>query len=156
MRLVLWGSIALVVVACGPGEFTDAARREVAADVDSATRAFEAAQRARDPDRTAAFLAPEFYMYNDGVRADYESVAAGIRQSLPQFRHVEPGFKDVETIVLSPDAAVTSLTFHDSIITASGDLLQLRGPTTLVWQRRGPDWRIVYADADHYPDTLPE
>jgi predicted enzyme related to lactoylglutathione lyase len=29
------------------------------------------------------------------------------------------------------------------------------GPTTLVWERRGDDWLIVYADADHYPVPRP-
>jgi ketosteroid isomerase-like protein len=154
MRFASAGSLGLLwLAACGGSGFSDTERSRVTASVDSATRAFEAAQRARDADLTAAFFAPEFYMYNDGQRADYESVVTGMRQSLPQFRHVEPGFQDVNVMALAPDAAVASLTFHDSIITATGELLQLRGPTTLVWQQRGPDWRIVYAHSDHYPDT---
>ena len=65
-------------------------------------------------------------------------------------RHFEPGFADVEVGVLGPNAAFVSFTFNDSIVMASGETLRFTGPTTLVWERRGSDWLIVYADADHY------
>jgi ketosteroid isomerase-like protein len=151
VRLRKVAALALLA-ACGPGHRTvsDAERRDVAAAVDSATRAFEAAERARDAEGVVAHLAPEFYMYVDGVRAGYDSVVAGIRRGLPTYKHFEPGFDDVEVIVLGRDAAVASFTFHDSIVTASGETQRLRGPTTLVWVRRDGDWRIAYADADHY------
>ncbi len=138
--------------ACGSGDRTlgDAERRAVAASVDSATRAFEAAERALDAERVIAHLQSDFYMYVDGARSGYDSVVASIRRGLPTFRHFEPGFDNVEVIVLGLDAAVASFTFHDSIVTASGETQRFRGPTTLVWQRRGAHWRITYADADHY------
>jgi ketosteroid isomerase-like protein len=145
-------ALLLLLTACTAADrsLSDAARRDVAAQVDSATRAFEAAERARDPERVIAHLAPEFYMYNDGARAGYDAVATNIRRGLPTFWHFEPGFIDIEVIVLGHDAAVTSFTFHDSIVTDTGETLRFRGPTTLVWERRAGDWRIVYADADHY------
>lgn len=128
----------------------DAERAAIAASVDSATRAFEEAERARDAERVVAHLAPEFYMYNDGVRADYASAVASIRRSLGSFRHFEPGFENLEVRVLGSHGAVVSFTFQDSIIDNTGQLLRFRGPTTLVWERRGSDWLITYADADHY------
>ena len=70
-------------------------------------------------------------------------------------QHFEPGFAEVEVRVLGHDAALVSLTFRDSIITASGDLLQFQGPTTLIWERLEGQWRLVYADADHYPVSPP-
>lgn len=116
------------VGACGDasGALTDAERQAIAASVDSATRAFEAAQRARDVERVIAHLAPEFYMYNDGVRADYASAVASIRRSLGSFRHFEPGFENLEVRVLGSHGAVVSFTFQDSIIDNTGQLLRFR------------------------------
>ena len=70
-------------------------------------------------------------------------------------RSFEPGFADLEVMVLGPDAAAVSFTFHDVIVTAENDTLLSQGPTTLVWVRRGADWLIRFADADHYPASLP-
>lgn len=147
----------VLVGACqsGGAPLSNAERQTIAASVDSATRAFESAERALDAERVIAHLAPDFYMYTDGVRSDYDSVVASIRRTLGTFQHFEPGFADVEVIVLGRDGAVVSFTFRDSITAASGETLQFRGPTTLVWQRRGNDWLITYADADHYLDSLP-
>lgn len=149
--------LAAVLVACQPAStsLSDTERLAIAASIDSATRSFEAAERARDPERVIAHLAPEFHMYVDGARSGYDSVAASIRATMTSFRDFEPGFESVEVIVLGHDAAVVSLTFRDSITTASGETLQFRGPTTLVWERHGADWLIVYADADHYPVSAP-
>ena len=151
---------ALSLTACQGREatehvFGEAERRAVEAEVDSATRAFEDAERSRDAERIIAHLAPGFYMYGDGVRAGYDSVAASIRSSMPTFEHFEPGFSDIEVYALGRDAAVVSLTFNDSITTTDGETLRLRGPTTLVWERLGGEWRIIYADADHYPASTP-
>jgi ketosteroid isomerase-like protein len=98
-----------------------------------------------------AHLAPEFYMYGDGIRVEYSDVVAGIRSSFATLRHFEPGWDGLEVIVLGRDGAVATFTFHDSIVDASGEIHQAKGPTTLVWERRGDRWLITYADADHYP-----
>jgi ketosteroid isomerase-like protein len=146
------------LVACNApnGSLPDAERQAIVASVDSATRAFEAAQRARDAEAIVAHLAPDFYMYVDGVRAGYDSTVAGIRRTMPTMRYFEPDWEDVEVLVLGRDAASVSFTFHDLIVTETGDTLRAQGPTTLVWVRMGADWRIRYADADHYPATAPE
>jgi ketosteroid isomerase-like protein len=140
----------LAACSSSPGNRTDNERAGIAAAVDSATRAFEAAQRERNPELAIAHLAPDFYMYLDGRRVGYDSVAATIRRTLPTFRQVEPGFSDVAVTVLSPTAAFVSLVFHDSVTSSSGQLLRSTGPTTLVWERRNGRWLIIYADADHY------
>lgn len=155
MRFVMCGCIvlaAVLVTGCQTTASLSGARRQaIATSIDSATRAFEAAERARDPERVLAHLAPEFYMYVDGVRTDYDAVVAGIRSTIGTFAHFEPGFADLEVLVLGRSAGVASFTFRDSIVTETGDLLLATGPTTLVWERRGVDWLITYADADHYP-----
>lgn len=143
---------AVLVVGCQTtAPLSDADRQGIATSIDSATRAFEAAERARDPERVIAHLAPEFYMYVDGVRTGYDVVVAGIRSTIGTFVHFEPGFADLEVLVLGRSAGLASFTFHDSIVTETGDLLRATGPTSLIWERRGVDWLITYADADHYP-----
>lgn len=153
--------VALAATACAPDTppfdaadpppFDGAARAAVEAAVDSATRAFEAAERARDAEAAVAHLAPDFTIFVDGSRLDYESSAAGMRAMLPTLRHFEPGWVDLRVRALSPTLAISSFTFNDSIVAEDGTLTRATGPTTLVWERRGEDWLIVYGDADHYP-----
>ncbi len=153
-RWVVGCTIVLTAsAACSSGSSTlsEADRTAIAAAVDSATRAFQAAERARDPERAIAHLAPDFSMYIDGVRTSYDAVVESIRATMGTFRHFEPQWNDLIVRVLGPNAAVVSFTFRDSIVTESGDILRSTGPTTLVWERRGTDWLIVFADADHYP-----
>ncbi len=150
-------SIVVLLLALGACQephdaaLSDDDRSAVVATVDSATRAFEEAERSQDAEQVVAHLAPDFYMYANGERLGYDSVVAGIRRTLGSFEHWEPGFANIEVRVLGPDAALVSMTFRDSITTASGETVRARGPTTLLWQRRGRRWLITYADADHYP-----
>ena len=152
MHLRIIGIAAITLAGCASpsaeGAFDRAA---VAREVDSTVRAFQDAERSLDPERILAFIAPEFFMYSDGVRQDYEATAAAIRAQMPTLRFFEPEWTDIAVTVLGPDGAVTSMLFRDSIIDADGQLLQLRGPFTAAWRRFGNDWRMVFADADHYP-----
>ena len=143
----------LLAVACGPAPRPADDKALVAADVDSATRAFEQAQRDRDPERIVSFLAPGFYMYSDGVRSGYDSVAAAIRAGFRGIRFNEPGFSNIAVLVQGPDEAISSFAFRDSIITGAGELQRAQGATTLVWKRLNGKWQIVYAHADHHPVT---
>lgn len=58
---------------------------------------------------------------------------------------------DLQVIPLAADVAVASFRFRDSILTNEGELIHSRGPTTFVWERRDGEWRLRFADADHYP-----
>jgi ketosteroid isomerase-like protein len=151
--------VALLVCVLGcssaPAPLTDVARNSIAAEIRAATDGFREAQLARDPDRTIAYIAPDFSMYLDGARASYDSVVASIRRSMPALAHIASRYSDLSVRVLSHDAAVVSFTFRDSIVTTAGMTLLFTGPTTLVWERQGDAWRIVYADADHYPIPTP-
>ncbi len=152
-RWIVGCTILLTAAACSSdgGALSDADRTAIGASVDSATRAFQAAERARDAERTIAHLAPDFSMYIDGVRTSYDAVVGSIRATMVTFQHFEPRWTDLVVRVLGPNAAVVSFTFRDSIVTESGEILRSTGPTTLVWERHGTDWLIVFADADHYP-----
>lgn len=152
--VMLAGSLAL---GCLPSEteLTQSERNAIAASVDSATGAFRGAQMAQESERAIAHLAPDFYMYVDGSRMSHDSVVTSIRNTLPTFQSFDTQYDAVEVIVLSRTSALVSFTFRDVMTMASGETLRARGSTALLWQRRGDDWRIAYAHADHYPDSLP-
>ena len=126
-------------------------RAAVVAAVDSALKAFEAAQRARNADGAVALMAPDFFMYTDGVRQGYDSVAQSVRQSFASFQHVDPGFRDIHIRVLSATSALTSFRFRDSLVTTSGLTLRFAGATTLLWELREGRWLMTYGHADHRP-----
>ncbi len=100
-------------------------------------------------------LAPDFYMYVDGGRQGYDSVAAQIRGTMPALQRMEPTWDKVEVSALGPNHALATFTFRDLIVDGSGNRIRLRGPTTLVWRLDETGWKMIYADADHYPDSLP-
>jgi ketosteroid isomerase-like protein len=159
MRTAQFFGIGVVVFAAACDTTNDALsdehRTAIAASVDSAMVSFQAAERALDAERVIAHMAPDFYMYSDGVRVDYNSTSAQIRQFMSTLQHFEPGFANIEIKVLGWYGAVVSSTFCDSVVDGSGTTMQFRGPTTMVWERRGTDWLITYVDADHYTDSLP-
>jgi ketosteroid isomerase-like protein len=152
-------SIAPVVGSCGTpqADLTEAQRRVITTSVDSAMRSFEAAERARDADRMLAHFVsgPEFRLYNDGQRVDYAAMAAQLHTGLGGLKSVEGGFEGIEVTVLSPGAALASATFRETATDTAGAIVRTHGPVTLVWVRRGTEWKIVYGQADHYPDSTP-
>jgi ketosteroid isomerase-like protein len=144
-------SVLAITIACSPRptQLTDEDRAAIAAAVDSATRAFETAQRERNAGRVIAHFAPDFSMRVDGVRMGYDSVASSIRRSMPELTYLEPAFSDITVGVLDRDVAFASFIFRDSAVARSGDIRISTGPTTLIWQRRDGRWLMVFADADH-------
>ena len=150
-------AVLFLTSACSPPDavLLDEERTAIAASIDSALLAFQDAERALDAERVIVHMAPDFYMYNDGVRFDYNSTTAQIRQFMSTLQHFEPGFADIEVKVLGRNGAVVSFTFRDSMVDGSGVTTQFRGPTTMVWEKRGLDWLITYVDADHYADPVP-
>jgi ketosteroid isomerase-like protein len=143
--------VVLMVAGCASTQpLTQEERDETGTAVDSAIRSFQEAERARDVERIIAHLAPDFYIYVDGVRNSYAQSSEMIRQAMPTLDVFEPAWNDLEIRVLGRNAAVASFVFRDSMVTVDGDVTVTTGPTTLVWERRGDDWLVVYADADHY------
>ena len=124
----------------------------VEAELRDALAAFEAAQRALDVDAVLGYLAEDFSMLHDGTRVDHAATVQQIRLTLPNLRAFEPRFEDIQVLVLGPDLALTSMTFRDAVTDALGVTHRQRGPSTLLWRRVQGDWRIVFADSDHYPD----
>lgn len=129
---------------------TDAERAAVISAVDSAVRAFRQADLDLDGQGVVDHLWPEFYMYGDGVRSEYPTVRDNILAFMAGLKSFDTEWSDVEVVPLGRDAALASFLFRDSIVTVEGALVRSQGPTTLIWQRRGAEWRLLYADADHY------
>jgi hypothetical protein len=90
-------------------------------------------------------------MLVDGVRQEYDAVAAASRDFMGTLRLFHTEWTDLHIAPLGPAAAVASFQFRDSLVTRTGDLIRSRGPTTFVWERRNGEWRIRFADSDHYP-----
>lgn len=139
----------------GPGALSADERAAIAAEVRDAVDAFARAERRRDTETIVGFVAPGFYMYGDGVRSDYETVTAQMRATIPTLRRFDTTWSDVEVNVLGRDHAFTSMLFQDAITDAQGVTTRLRGPSTMVWRRIDGAWRIIYVDADHYPEPPP-
>lgn len=148
-------ALALNAAACVPEPTTisDDERSENERGVGAAVDAFAEAERRRDVEAILGFIAPEFYMYADGTRVDYESVTEQIRSTMPSLQRFETTWSNVEVTILARDHALVTMVFRDSVTDGDGVTTRRRGPTTFVWRLRGGDWRIIYADADHYPDA---
>lgn len=135
------------------GQLTESERAEVETAVTTAVESFRAAQVARDVEAIRDSLWPEFHMLQDGRRAAYAAVVEQIEQTMGDISRLETEWRDVRVQALAPHLALASFTFSDAITTASGEVLRLDGETTLVWEERGGEWRLLYADSDHYPPS---
>ncbi len=118
-------------------------------------RSFETAERALDAEALISHFAesPDFRVYNDGQRLSYQAMVANIRAGFPKLREIRGGFGDIQVIVLAPDAALATAGFREAITDAEGVTTRVRGAASWLWRRVGGRWKIVYGQADHYPDS---
>jgi hypothetical protein len=123
----------------------------ILAEVEAQVWAFHAADTAKNAEGVIALLWPDFSMLADGNRVSYDDAVGGSRQFMASLELFATEWTDLRITPIGADAAVASFQFRDSIITSAGDLIQKRGPTSFVWQRRDGEWRVLFADADHYP-----
>lgn len=126
-------------------------RLAVEREVGAAVRAFHAADTARDAEAIVDMLWPEYEMLVDGERLTYSEVVEGTRTFMADVETFQTRWSDLRVIPLTPDAAVASFVFRDSIVMRSGEIVRSRGPTTLLWERRDGVWGMRFGDADHYP-----
>ena len=123
----------------------------VAAEVEAAVWAFHAADTARDAEAVIRLLWPEYTMLVDGARRTYDEVASGSRGFMANLATFDTQWHDLQVTPLGRDAAIASFRFRDSIVTRAGEVTRSEGTTTFAWQRRGEEWRVLFADADHRP-----
>lgn len=129
-------------------------RQHVRRAVQEAMGSFAAAERALDAERLIAHFAhvPEFHVYNDGQRLSYETITANLRAGFPTLRSIEGGFENMHVFVLAPDAALVTAEFSEVTTDRSGNVTRVRGAASWLWRRSDGEWKIVYGQADHYPD----
>jgi uncharacterized protein (TIGR02246 family) len=155
-RVLVRLGILAAMVGClrSPGVVDETQKKEIVAAVEAAMRSFEAAERARDPERLIAHFAsvPGFHVYSDGQRLTYEAMVAGVRQAFPTLRSIEGGFSDLQVSVLSPESALVSASFRETVTDNTGTATRSRGAASWLWRRIDAQWRIVYGHVDHYPD----
>lgn len=148
--------LALVGAGCAEGrsELTPEHAAVIEREVDSAMRAFEAAERSLDVEGMISFFGdvPEFRMYMDTRRITYDALVAQLPAGFEEMAAVEGGFTDIEITALSPHLALASAPFRGTYTDTAGNVVRQRGVATWIWRQLRDDWRIIYGDVDHYPD----
>jgi len=151
--VIALGAIALAVGCSNPREHEPdpAALDRAAREVEERVWEFHAADTSRNAEAVIDLMWPEFSMLADGTRMTYDDASSGSRSFMASLDVFHTVWTDLEVTPLGLDTAVSSFQFRDSIVTKAGEVIQNRGPTTLVWERRNDEWRVIFADADHYP-----
>lgn len=155
MRVALLLMAMAWAAACARPEQEPPDLASVRAEVEALVWTFHAADTARSAEAVIGLLWPDYEMLVDGQRLSFDDVAQGSREFMSSLRSFHTVWSDLEVLPLSTDLAIASFVFRDSILTADGQLIQSRGPTTLVWERRDGEWRMRFGDADHYPLSSP-
>ena len=155
MKAGLLGLLVIVSVACSRSEalMEESLRTEIVQAVQQRVRSFEAAERALDAETLVSHFSaePEFYMYNDGQRLTYEVMSSAVRGAFPTLRAIEGGFENIDIMVLSPDTALATATFQETVTDRDGDKVIQHGAATWLWRHVEGEWRIAYGHVDHYP-----
>ena len=120
-------------------------------EVEEAVWAFHAADTSRNAEGVINLMWPQFSMLVDGNRIGYEQAVHVSRAFMPTLKTFHTEWTDLRIDVLSETHAVSSFIFSDSIVTLSGELTRSMGPNTFIWEQRGGIWKVLIADADHYP-----
>ncbi|WP_167606849.1 nuclear transport factor 2 family protein [Maribellus sediminis] len=112
---------------------------------------FHAADTAMNAQAIIDLLWPEFTMLADRNYTNYEQVKAGSFAFMESLAAFHSDWTDLKIIPLGDQYAVSSFIFTDSIVAKDGTITRATGPNTFVWEKREGEWKLIYADADHYP-----
>lgn len=137
-------AVALTATNCGSQE------QESLAEVHEAVWSFHAADTSLNAEAVIDLLWPEFSMLADGQRLSYQQVVSGSRSFMSSLEFFHTEWSDLQVVALGDRHALSTFHFRDSIGTKSGELILSQGPNTFIWERRGTQWRVLFADADHY------
>lgn len=146
-------SVAAFEVGCTHQDQTRPGLASVRDEIETRVWTFHAADTAMNAEAVIGLLWPDYEMLVDGQRIGFDEVAQGSREFMASLESFATTWTGLQITPLSRDIAISSFQFRDSIVTSSGEVLQSRGPTTLVWERRNGEWRVRFGDADHYPVT---
>ncbi len=156
MRSAVRGVILLASLLLVSGCKTEAPQVDlshVGPEVQAALDAFHAADTSRHAQGVIDLLWPEYTMFADGARVGYDDVVTGSKAFMASLALFHTTWSDVQIIPLTPELAISSFVFRDSILKKDGTLIQSQGPNSFVWEKREGEWRVLYGDADHYPVT---
>lgn len=120
-------------------------------EVEKQVWAFHAADTSMNAEQLINLLWPEFTMLVDGKYIAYEDVKIGSKEFMASLESFQSKWNDLRIIPLGNDHAISSYIFTDSIVSKNGAITQSMGPNTFVWENRNGQWKVIYADADHYP-----
>ena len=153
-RLVLGATLLALVAGAqgGPGVMDNARREAIVAAVQARMRSFEAAERARDPERLLAHNAPaaDFQIYHDGRPGTYAALQAGVRGGFSALRSLDVTYSDVQISVLSAEYALLSATFRrETVVASSGAANVSEGAVSYLWRNIDGQWLIVYGHISH-------
>jgi ketosteroid isomerase-like protein len=146
----------LLSLACGARyQEHDVKESDVIDAVRARMASFERAERERDAERLLSHFAdvPGFRVFNDGQALQYPQLAAAVRSTFPTLRSLEGGFADLEIRVLGPEYALATATFRETVTDSTGAAQKSRGAVSWLWRHVGSEWRIVYGQVDHRPDS---
>ncbi len=119
--------------------------------VKSRVHEFHAADTSLNAQAVIDLLWPEFTMLANGSYTNYEEVKKGTIPFMESLEAFHTEWTNLKIIPLGDLHAVSSFIFTDSIIAKDGSVTQSTGPNTFVWEKRNGQWKLIYADADHYP-----
>jgi uncharacterized protein (TIGR02246 family) len=124
---------------------------DVHVGVERAMASFERAQRAIDAEALLShFSSRAFYMHNDGQRLSRDTICAGVAHTFRTLKAIEGRFSGLQIHVLSPDAALATALFSETITAHDGTVVRQRGAATWLWQLEDGAWKITYGHVDHY------
>jgi ketosteroid isomerase-like protein len=152
--LVLGATVLALVAGAqgGRGVMESSKREAIVAAVRARMQSFEAAERARDPERLLAHNAPatDFQIYHDGRPGTYAALQAGVRGGLSALRSLDVTYSDLHVAVLSAEYALLSATFRRELVIASTGATSLsEGAVSYLWRNIDGQWLIVYAHISH-------
>ena len=145
--------VLLFLLTCCQQQVEDAEvdTAEIIDQVTIQVNAFHAADTSLNAAGVVGLLWPEFTMLADGNRVSYEEVKTGSQAFMASLSTFHTEWEDLKITPLGDRHAISSFIFTDSIVAKDGTLTQARGPNTFVWEKREEVWKVIYADADHYP-----
>ena len=120
-------------------------------DVRSQVKSFRQADIELNSEKIIDLLWPEFTMLADGNYLVYQDVVKGSHAFMASLEVFKTDWNDLRIIPLGENHAISSFIFVDSLVSKDGTVNRSRGPNTFVWERRDSLWKVLYADADHYP-----
>lgn len=152
MNFKLLAVLLMVFTSCqeqASNEKVDSAN--IIEQVKSQVNAFHAADTSLNAQGVIDLLWPEFTILVDGNRIAYEDVKTGTKAFMATLESFHTEWDDLKIVPLGSHYAIASFIFTDSIIGKDGTITQSKGPNTFVWEKRNEEWKLIYADADHYP-----